>query len=188
MQTSDYTRTYSYEEIRDFAAYIARCILDYKNIELYRKNKLVLKQMGVFENLLLEAITHSDKRESCIYLVVCADMIWQITRTLLGVSGTVSIFNEQNDVLQLYIDIEKKVNLTFGYHSYIRHPTEHKMQEYGWILDREWKAENYEIVRNIGQILYKVVMISRMILCYETPMFELTSNQKEKFLKEIYDN
>ena len=188
MSVSDYTRIYTYEEIRDFALYVAKNILDYKEIELYKKNKLVLKQMGVFENLLLEAFNISKKRENCIYFIVCADMIWQIVRGLLGVSGTASIFNKTNDTPTLYCDIEKKINLIFEYHSYIRHPTECKMQEYGWILDRELKIENFEIVRNIGQILYKVVMTFRMVLCYDTPTFELTSEQKKEFLKEVYDS
>ena len=70
MSVSDYTRIYTYEEIRDFALYVAKNILDYKEIELYKKNKLVLKQMGVFENLLLEAFNISKKRENCIYFIV----------------------------------------------------------------------------------------------------------------------
>lgn len=164
MLSADYMRNYSYEEIRDFANYIIRNKLDYENLEKHRKNKLIIEQLGVFENLLLEAFSPIKGREQGIYFIVCADMIWQVIIKLLGISGCVDVFLSEEDVPQIYKNIKKKINNIYYFHSFIRHPTEDGLKDYGWILNREWKDEEKNMVRNIAQIIYKLVMSIRMIV------------------------
>ena len=140
---------YSYEEIRDCAIYIVDRYLD--NNSLLKEKKLIVEQLNVFENLLLEAITPIKGREQGIYCIVCSDMIWQVVRNILN-------YSDKENIPQKYKSIMEKANEVFSLHSFIRHPAEDKLQKYGWILNRTWTTSEKELVRNIAQIIYKIVM------------------------------
>lgn len=150
-------RHYSYEEIRDCSIYIVENCLNNKEFLDAPYKKLIIEQLGVFENLLLEAIEPIKGRDQGIYIIVCTDMIWQVIRDLLHVSSKDNFLKPHN-APQMFQDIVEKANTIFDLHSFIRHPTENNLQKYGWIMQRIWDNSQRELVRNIAQIVYKIVM------------------------------
>ena len=84
-------------------------------------------------------------------------MIWQVIRDLLHVSSKDNFLKPHN-APQMFQDIVEKANTIFDLHSFIRHPTENNLQKYGWIMQRIWDNSQRELVRNIAQIVYKIVM------------------------------
>lgn len=161
---SDFLRYYSYEEIRDFANYVSDNCFDIPEAENKEDTTLTIEQLGVFENLLLEAFSPIAGRNEGIKMIVCSGMIWQVIRQILNISGTQSIFCHCSNIPKLYEEIERKANFIHQLHSVIRHPTDKNIKENGWVLQREWTEEQSNLVRNIAQIIYKLVMTLRMYI------------------------
>lgn len=157
-------RYYSYEEICDCVNYILDNRLDCSDILKDQSKKLIIEQLNLFENLLLEAI--NPIREQGIYIIVCTNMIWQVVRNLLNISGNENFLNQCN-APQICKDIMEKANLIFKLHSFIRHPTENNLAECGWIINRQWTDSQKNLVRNIAQIIYKLVMSIRLMINLE---------------------
>lgn len=158
-------RYYSYEEIRDCTTYVTENHLDCKHILASSSLKLIIEQLGIFENLLLEAIKPIRGREQGIYIIVCTDMIWQVLREILNIPKNNNFLKPQAP--QIYKNIMEKANKIHELHSFIRHPTAENLIKYRWVMNREWSDAKKEFVRNIAQIIYKLVMSIRLTINME---------------------
>ena len=143
-------RYYSYEEIRDCTTYVTENHLDCKHILASSSLKLIIEQLGIFENLLLEAIKPIRGREQGIYIIVCTDMIWQVLREILNIPKNNNFLKPQAP--QIYKNIMEKANKIHELHSF---------------MNREWSDAKKEFVRNIAQIIYKLVMSIRLTINME---------------------
>ncbi len=159
-------RYYSYKEIRDCVAYVTENCLEYKHILEAPSKILIIEQLNVFENLLLEAIKPIKGREQGIYIIVCTSMVWQVVRDILNISERDNLLKQHN-APKIYQDIIERANEIFDMHSFIRHPTEINLIKYGWIMNREWEDFQKNLIKNIAQILYKLVMSIRLMINFE---------------------